>query len=342
MFGNLFRKKPDPESSFDKCDSEVTFTNAEETVFRLKAESASSIKEIDTRFMGMLMGINSLIEGDLKPSEKKALAQIRNWSQQKQLPDGLVPRLPSVIPKIMMAVRNENTTAQQLADIVTEDLSLVGEVIRLSNSAFYRTGEKIESLKQAIVKLGMNGIRQLISGAAFKPILNPEQGKLSRVLSQYLWDKNQKAALAGNFIALHTEDDRFHAYLAGLLAQAGILVIIKQLEQSFDTLDIPRTRVFMHELDALCKLITVQLSRQWEMPEEVTEALQEQLNEKVPVGMSSLGSVCYVSDRLAKISILEARGQFKDMGEEIQCDVGKIKTNLCKQCYRFINLDQAR
>lgn len=341
MFGFLFNKKPEPESSFDKVNQEFTEIDTDEYIFRLAADSAPGIQEIDSRFMGMLMGINSLIEGDLKSSEEKALSQIRKWCQQMPLPDDQVPRLPSVIPKIMVAVRDENTTAQKLADLITEDLSLVGEVIRLSNSAYFRTGEKIESLKQAIVQLGMNGIRQLISSAAFKPILNPKQGKLSRVLSKYLWEKNQKAALAGNFIALHTEDDRFHAYLCGLLAQAGILIVIKRLEKSFDALDIPRSSHFMRELDSLCKFVTVQISRQWQMPEEVTQALQEQLHEQAPGNISSLGSVSYVADRLAKVSILEDKGQLQDMGEGFDCRVGRINSNLCAQCYNFINLDRA-
>lgn len=340
MFGFLFKNKPQPESIPTAKEKSATETQSTDVIFGLKAESAPSIEEIDIKFMGMLMGINSLIDEDLKPNEIKALNQIRNWSKQDSLPDNLVPRLPTVIPKIMMAVRDDKSTAQDMANLISEDVSLVGEVIRLSNSAYYRTGEKIESLKQAIVKLGLNGIRQLISSAAFKPILNPEHGKFTRVLSQYLWEKNQKTAMGSNFIAMHTEDDRFHAYLTGLLSQTGILVIIKQLDESFDTLDIPRSSQFMHQLDSLSKLITVQISRQWEMPVEVTLALEDQLNKQAPAEISSLGSACFIADRLAKMSILEANGQLHHVDEGVLCHVGKIKSRLCNQCYKLINLDQ--
>jgi HD-like signal output (HDOD) protein len=346
VFGFLFKNKPHAEPSAVASNPEVSDTTisgptSDETVFKIKADTAPSIGEVDTKFMGMMMGINSLVDDDLSSNAKKALENIKHWSQQKPLPDNLVPRLPSIVPKIMMAVRNDNSTAQDMADLISEDISLVGEVIRLSNSAFYRTGEKIESLKQAIVKLGMNGIRQLVSSAAFKPILNSDKGNVTSVLGKYLWEKNQKAAMAANLIAMHTEDDRFHAYLTGLLNQTGMLVIIKKLEENFNAQDIPRTSEFMHELDMIGKSLTVQISRQWEMPEEVTRALEDQLNEQAPVQISSLGSVCYIADKLAKMSILEAKGQLHGMDQGLHCDVNKIKGSLCNQCYEFINLDRA-
>lgn len=315
-------------------------TDSEGEVFRFKSEFAPSIQEIDTQFMGMLLGVNSLIDHSLNRDEKKALQLIRNWSQQETLPVNMVPRLPSVIPKIMIAVRDEKSTAQDLANLISDDLSLVGEVIRLSNSAYYRSEEKVDSLKQAIVKLGLNGIRQLISTAAFKPILNPQQGKLSSVLSKLLWRKNQKAAMAGNFLAMNTEDDRFHAYLAGLLCQAGLLVIIKQLDDSFDNFNFPRSIPFMDEIDRLSKTITIQISRQWEMPEGIIQALEEQLNDNAPENISSLGQVCYVADRLAKISILEQQKQLNEMENGIQCRIGRINSRICNQCFTLINLDQ--
>ena len=271
--------------------------------------------------------------------EEKSLQQVEALSSQEDLPDNIIPRLPSVIPKIMLAIRDENSNAQDLADLISSDLSLVGEVIRLSNSAYYRTGVKVESLKQAILKLGMDGIRQLVSSAAFKPILIPKHGKLSTGLSKFLWKKNQRAALAGNYLALQTGDDRFHAYLAGLLAQAGILVIAKQIDENFDGMEIPDSIEFMNQLDRLSKKITVQIGRQWDMPGEIIQALEEQLNEHAPAQISSLGQVCYIADRLAKISLQEEHRQLDEMEQGLQCRVGKLNTQSCRQCYTFINLD---
>lgn len=340
MFDFLFKNKRSLASTDNTQQDVIAINETEEVIFRLKAESAPDMKEIDDRFIGMLLGNSTLNDNELNPLEKKALDQIRHWTELEELPDNIVPRLPSIIPKIMSAIQNENSSAQDIADIISQDVSLVGEVIRLSNSAFYSTSCKVESLKQAIQKMGQNGIRQLISSAAFKPIMTANQGKMSALLSHILWEKNQKAAMAGNLTALTTGNDRFHAYLAGLFSQCGLLVIAKQLEQSFNQSNIPQSRQFMHELDTLSKMITAQIGRQWEMPEEIILALHEQLNEEAPNGISSLGQVGYVADRLAKISLLEEKNNLVGMEEGIQCRVGQIKSATCKQCYSFINLDQ--
>jgi HD-like signal output (HDOD) protein len=341
VFGFLFKKKPLPLAKSEASEpvKGAVHDTGPDVLFGFKSKTAPSMKDIDTCFMGTLLGVNSLLDNDLNTTQKKSLLEIQALTSRENLSGNMVPRLPSVIPRIMMSIRNEKSTAQDLTDLISSDLTLVGEVIRLSNSACYRTGERVESLKQAIVKLGLNGIRQLVSSAVLKPILNPLQGKLSLVVSRRLWEKNQRAALAGNYLALQTGDDCFQAYLAGLLSQAGILVIIKHIDENFTHAPVPDSITFMHELDTLSKKITLQISRQWDMPTEITQALEEQLNDNAPAELSSMGQVCYIADKLAKTSLLETHRQLIAVEQDFQCQVGNLNTQACTQCYSIINPD---
>jgi len=339
MFGFLFNSKKNPDQSSKTTPTSETVVQ-QEALFRIESASAPDIEEIDQKFMGLMLGINSLVHEPMNPFEDKLLRRLQLWTEKPEALDREIPRLPSVIPKIMRAVRDETTTAQDLADLIAQDVSLVGEVIRLSNSAFYRTGEKIESLKQAIVKLGLLGIQQLISSAAFKPILISGDSHFAKTLSQYLWSKNQKAAMAGNLIAMHTDENRFHAFLIGLLNQVGILMVIKPLEQHFNGADIPRSAAFMQEIDLLGKHLSVQISQQWEMPDEVIQALQELAAAQSLSQLSPMASAGYVADKLAKMSTLETHGLLHDMDQGIECKVHRISSSLCNQSYNLINLDE--
>lgn len=136
MFGFLFKKKHSLPATDNLLQDETSINEPLEPLFGFRGESAPNIQEFDDLFIGMIIGINFLEDHKLSEAAQRALYQIRRWTELEHLPENIIPRLPSVIPKIMMTLRREDTSAQDITDLISQDLSLVGEVIRLSDSAF--------------------------------------------------------------------------------------------------------------------------------------------------------------------------------------------------------------
>ena len=304
--------------------------------FSLNADSSPTASDIDCAFLGLTLGVSEARDGEMSQGEKSVLDNLRNVFLKQDLPENLVPRLPAVMPRIMMAIRDNNSSAADLAQSISGDIALVGEVIRLANSPYYRTSQPIESLEQAIVMLGSNGIRQLIASAAFKPILSPGSGHFVGNASQYLWEKNLKAGQAGDCIARPMGADRFHAYLSGLTGQAGIAVAMKQLDRQFTDGQTPSSASFMNGLSRLSSQITVRIARQWDLPGAVLEALEDQLGEKEPEDMSPMGGIAFMSDKLAKLYILSKNGQLQDQTGSIHCRLPGAMEEACVHCYSLI------
>lgn len=342
MLDFLFNRSSQARATESPAKSEQPNKTKHEVIFRLRADSAPAIEILENQFMAMLLDGSCNPDGELTPNEAQVLEWLAKLNSLESFPGNMVPRLPQVIPRLLAALRDEDSSAESLVNLITEDLTLVAEVIRLSNSAYYRTGEKIESLKQAVIKLGTNGVRQLVSSALFKPILSSGRPGLTRVLGQYLWEKNQKAALAGNYIALHTGDDRFYAYLAGLLSQSGLIIATKAFDGPGASISSPYSARFLAEVDSLSQQLSLTLSRQWEMPVEVTDVLNEKMKFDKDTGMSSLANACYVADRLAKISLLDFKGSLQGVDEGFTCHIGTIRSQQCQICYNFINLEELR
>jgi len=307
--------------------------------FSINGETAPTAQVIDSAFLGLMLGVDAGQESQLSQVEKQTLVNIRTSLLKNDLPESLIPRLPGIMPKIQGALRDKNSSAAKLAEAISGDISLVGEVIRLANSPYYRTAKKIDSLEQAIVLLGINGMQQLVVSAAFKPILNAGSGHFVRSSSLYLWDKSLKAARASDCIARSVGEDRFNAYLAGLLGQSGITMIMKLLDQHLSGKDVLHPPLFFNELNRLSHLITIRIGRHWVLPETVVESFREQVEYQQPEDMSVQGSIVFMGDKLAKIRILKSKGLLQSYSEAFNCRLNGKMTHACSQCYREMGQD---
>jgi HD-like signal output (HDOD) protein len=72
-----------------------------------------------------------------------------------------IPTLPVVLNNIMKAVSNELVSASDLADFISKDPAIANKVLRLANSAYYRSSGKVDSIMRAIVVIGFNEIVSL-------------------------------------------------------------------------------------------------------------------------------------------------------------------------------------
>lgn len=270
-----------------------------------------SWSEVEQSFIGMLLGVNSLIDGPMSKKEKSSLETINKRYLQNETAEYQIPRLPAVIPKVLQALRDTDTDADTLANILSADMVLVSEVLRLANSAFYSRSRVYESLEQAIVNIGFDGIRQLIVSAAVKPILNGQNGHFSKVANHYLWDKSVNTGLLSDRVAKTLGENSFHAYLAGLVVQSGMTVLSREFDKYFDDNEVPNNQLFIDKVSRYCYQLSVGISRQWQFPEPVIDALQELVTCEDPMAMSALGRITYLSDKLVKMSMLKENGHLK-------------------------------
>jgi len=295
--------------------------------------------EIDQSFTGLMLGVNSLIDDSMCKAEKSMLDLIRERHLLYTIPEYMVPRLPTMIPKIMMELHDQDADANSLAKIMLGDMALVGEVISLANSAYYGRSRIYESLEQAICNIGFNGIRQMIFSAALKPILSTHTGHFTKISSRYIWDKSMYTGLLSDRIARSLGEDRFHAYLAGLILQSGMIVLTRELDKCFDAMEAPRNRRFFDALNRYSYDVSARIGKQWQFPEEVTSAIQEQATCDNPLQMSNLGQITYLCDKLAKARTLLANGHMKTFHGDVSKLIKGDMHNVYLRCYKQLNID---
>ena len=151
------------------------------------------------------------------------LQQLREAVATDQLK---LPSLPDVALNIRKAVEDENGSAEQIAEILSQDPSLAARLLQLANSALYRPRTEIDSLQLAIARLGVRIVRDLVTTLAMRQLFNAE----SPVLEQHfreLWSCSTRvAAISRSLAASHHELENEQAMLAGLIHNIGALPVV--------------------------------------------------------------------------------------------------------------------
>ena len=73
-----------------------------------------------------------------------------------------LPTLPEVALKVRDEVERENTDAHTIAKMVGNDAALSARLLQVANSPLYRGRVEIDSIQQAVTRLGLKMVRSLV------------------------------------------------------------------------------------------------------------------------------------------------------------------------------------
>jgi len=302
-----------------------------------KSPNTNLLEELDTTFYGYILGVQSAMDCKLNDFEKRSLRKLNQLLKEDISHSSLVPRLPSVIPSLMNTLRDDDSSATNLAADIGRDPVMVSEVIRLSNSPYYRASQETTSLERAIFRLGRDGVRQLVSNAAFKPILNLKSGHFTSLSGTTLWQQSEKTAIACDFMAKQDKADRFHAYLAGIVQNVGATVALNVLDSTFDGNHAPRSEYFREQFVNRSRRLSCTIANQWGFPEPVVGALEAQADTGSTDNMTTLENMLYMGDKLAKMYVLSALGRWERDTDQVACGKKPGLSYDCTACYAALS-----
>ncbi|EPG64408.1 HDOD domain-containing protein [Leptospira wolffii] len=107
-----------------------------------------------------------------------------------------LPTFPKAIQDIQAAIDRPNSSIGQIAEMVKKDVALAANILKLSNSAAFRRGSKVESLDRAIQLIGLKELQVLLYSLGTKQIL---ENKFPAFLA--IWEKSNQCAYYCKLIA---------------------------------------------------------------------------------------------------------------------------------------------
>ncbi len=218
-----------------------------------------------------------------------------------------LPRLPTVLPQLLRTLKSDTAAGRELARLVGRDPLMVGEVMRVTGSVYYRSAQPVGSLQQAVVLLGQDGLRRVITQHAMKPILQANAGALGHA-AEYLWEHAERCSHVCAWLVKRHGGDNFEAYLAGIVCHAGTGAVVRLLGQLLaDASPTAMDSTFVRTCAALAARLSCQAAEHWQLSSRVLTALEERQRPETPA-TSTLGQSLVVADAMAMAHLLGLHG----------------------------------
>jgi HD-like signal output (HDOD) protein len=199
----------------------------------------------------------------------------------------LIPRRPSLLPKLMRAVSDGDTSLRQIAVIIGQDAALTGNLLRVANSTFYRVSSRsIDSIDRAVTMVGTEGIRSIITTALVQPVMSVGHGAFAR-FPEIVWEHTLYASTAAETHARNVEgSEPFPAQLLALLQGLATNVVFRAAREH-GAAEMPAAEsapAIAALIDQWTDLTALRIAGNWELPESVHHAFEAQaLGESLPL-----------------------------------------------------------
>ena len=184
-----------------------------------------------------------------------------------------LPVLPTVAMELLASVDDDSADARALGAKIQRDPSLAAHVLRVANSARFAPKEPIVSLTQAIGRLGLATLREIVISVAVKGAVFKVRGHEKYV--EQLW---QHALLTGRLaqeIARARRANVEAAFLCGLLHDIGAPVALQGLvdlckETGFCLIE----KAMLHTIAGLHQEVGALLVQSWKLADWVHESVR--------------------------------------------------------------------
>ncbi|HEX7116183.1 MAG TPA: HDOD domain-containing protein [Steroidobacter sp.] len=227
------------------------------------------------------------------------------------------PRRPMLLPRLLKALNDTESTRQELVNLILEDPALAGSVLQRSNTPYYRVSpEPVDSLDRAVQVLGTEGLRSLLATAILQPVFRLPKGYFDN-FAPVTWEQAQRCAAAAEKYAGATHQaDPFVAQLLGLLEPLARIVLFRLAMDMYREKPhlLPRAEVFIRAIQAHGSQLAALIARTWELSDPSVKALDEQEQRVSPAHMSALGRAVYFGNLCGGLALLGARNFYSADG----------------------------
>lgn len=145
-----------------------------------------------------------------------------------------MPAFPKSVQKVLELTRNINCLPKELVGVIEKDPVMTLKILKVINSAAFALPNKMTSINQAVVFLGLNTVKNMalsFAAVGMLPRTNAAGFDIQKYLMHSLTTASIARALATKYA--HGEVDPSDVYIAGLLHDFGKVVFAQFMAKEF-------------------------------------------------------------------------------------------------------------
>lgn len=190
--------------------------------------------------------------------------------------------LSPTVTQLMKMTNNPNTSVDQIIKVIKQDHAIALKIMKLANSAIYACDEPAETMQKAVMRIGLEQIRQVAMNISVVERFNIK-ALPGRLDGRLFWEHS----IATGLIAARlrraqggNDGDCDSAFTMGLLHDVGRMVFAEQMREEYakvitkaDELALPLEQVesrmlLVNHADLMDKLL-----RAWKFPKDLIDPI---------------------------------------------------------------------
>jgi putative nucleotidyltransferase with HDIG domain len=212
-----------------------------------------------------------------------------------------VPTLPGVFDKISLLVKNPDTSAEDIAAVISSDQALSAKILRVVNSALHGFPGRISSVTHALIILGFDVVQGLVlSTSVFDMMISKGM--------HGLWAHSLGCAVTAGVIARKIEHPNPEEIsIAALLHDIGKVIMKTELPQEVDRIDevVKDKEISISEAEEQVIGLTHTtigrwLCEEWHLPFKLTEPIVYHHKPTMSTVVEVPTAIVHVADSLVK------------------------------------------
>lgn len=192
-----------------------------------------------------------------------------------------LPSIPIVATRCYEMTQDANCDYDKLVDLLTTDPGISASVLKLANSPLFGVTRQVSTLKQAISLLGVKRIRELVLVRYL--VQKTEEMPNDKIDINYYWRLSLTTAiLTSKFADAVAPHHRDEAFMGGLLADVGVIVLSRALPKQYASI---AAKYQPHEsedwiggeyglMGVTHGEVTAMVLEQWNLPQTLVQAVR--------------------------------------------------------------------
>ena len=192
-----------------------------------------------------------------------------------------IPTLPTIVFELNKYLQDPDASIKTICDTIEKDQAITLKILKLVNSAFYGFKTKISDLRNAIVLLGYNSVRNAIVSLSVINTFPKRVALMDFDISQF-WKHSLAVAVASKNIAqLSKKEPPDNCFVGGLLHDVGKVILAQYFQNLFEEIWTTYQNEQLSFFEAEQKKLPIDhtkigahLAAKWQLPAGLIEAIR--------------------------------------------------------------------
>lgn len=213
--------------------------------------------------------------------------------------------VPKILAEVLELLKDLNTSPHTLARAISKDQSIVVKILTIANSPFYGLAKRVSSIEYAIMILGFNEIRNIVTALSLMESLKNKSDEYMDQKSFWLhsYITATTAKKIADDLGIRESNDVF---VGGLLHDLGISVIHRYMHSDFISivenvskgtkyLDAENSQLGMDHQN-----VGYTLLKSWNIPESICEVVRYHHTPQYSSNTKILTSIVHFADYMTQ------------------------------------------